>query len=366
MYEWMSDNKKGLMIVRRSSKGQEDNFSADVQEKGIHEYCSQNGIEVVKIVNIIESAKDSSARKKYHAAVDWALQNKVRHILYYMTDREVRNFTDLESMEKLILKDLIVVHYVRDRRQLHRGSPPSDFSTREIEAWRDKQLSRTISVKVNDAMREKAGQGWYPSNHLPLGYTLQKARDEFGKELKRGSIVVRDPDEKRVRWVKMEFELRAKGFSFEAIRKAVIDADLLPLAKVKEYRVSAIEKRVKNPFYEGRFFWQGVEYKGKHELIITPSIFAAAQRKNLRGFKPRILSGEGGFFAGGWLHCGECGCQIVYDPKTKVLITSGKRVTFHYYHSTRHEHRREKNLGTARHSSGCNQCHNRHRTKACR
>jgi len=118
-----------------------------------------------------------------------------------MTDREVRNFTDLEKMEKLILSDRIVVHYVRDRRQLPKYNALSDFSTREIEAWRDKQLSRTINVKVNDAMRDKTERGWFPSNHLPLGYALKKLLDEDGKEHKRGAIVVADPDAKKVRQV---------------------------------------------------------------------------------------------------------------------------------------------------------------------
>ncbi len=335
MQDWMGSDNRGLSLVRRSWYGQEDNSSGMVQEKEIKLYCEEKGIRLVKTENIIESAKDSDFRKKFNSAIQWALKNKVRHLLYYMTDREVRNFTDLEKMEKLILSDRIVVHYVRDRRQLHKYSAPSDFSTREIEAWRDKQLSRTISVKVNDAMRDKAERGWFPSNHLPLGYALKKLLDEDGKERKRGAIVVPDPDAKRVRQAQLEFEYRAKGMSYGDIRKAIIEHSekFIPLEEQKSYGISVIEKRIKNPFYGGYFKWQGQEYKGKHELIIAPKMFIAAQG-TLRGVKntKRVFT-DTGYFGGGLLKCAECGCNITYDPKVKTT-RAGKKTTFHYYHCT--------------------------------
>lgn len=333
---WMGNNRQGLALIRRSWYGQEDNLSAGVQEKEITNYCRARGIELVKIENMIESAKDSDFRKKFHAAVEWALKNKIRHLLYYMTDREVRNFTDLEKMEKLILSDRIVVHYVRDNRQLHKWSPPSDFSHREIDAWRDKQLSRTISVKVNDAMRDKAEKGWFPSNHVPLGYALKKQLDEDGREKKRGGIIVPDPNKKKVLQAQLEFEYRAKGLSYEDIRQRIISHTerLLTPEQAKTYYVAAIERRIKNPFYGGTFHWQGIEYKGKHELIIPPKIHAAALA-TCRGFKNvRHHYGiDHGHFGAGWMTCAECGCYISYEPKEKVT-TTGKKTTFHYYHCT--------------------------------
>src|ERR1700730_1275024 len=95
---WMGSDNRGLSLVRRSWYGQEDNSSGMVQEKEIKLYCEEKGIRLVKTENIIESAKDSDFRKKFNFAIQWALKNKVRHLLYYMTDREVRNFTDLEKM----------------------------------------------------------------------------------------------------------------------------------------------------------------------------------------------------------------------------------------------------------------------------
>lgn len=333
---WMGENRQGFAFVRRSWYGQEDNSSAMVQEKEIRAYCEHNGIELVKLENMIESAKDSDFRRKFHAAVEWALKNKIRHFLYYMTDREVRNFTDLEKMEKLILSDRIVVHYVRDNRQLHRFSAPSDFSHREIDAWRDKQLSRTISVKVIDAMRDKAERGWFPSNHVPLGYALKKSMDDDGRERKRGAIVVPDPNPKKVLQAQLEFQYRALGLSYEEIRRKIMEHPdrLLNDKEMKTYYVSAIERRIRNPFYAGTFLWQGIEYKGKHELIIPHKTHSAALA-TCRGFKnvKRIYGIEHGHFGAGAMTCSECGCYISYEPKVKTN-KAGETRTYHYYHCT--------------------------------
>jgi site-specific DNA recombinase len=293
----------------------------------------------------VESAKDSDARKKYGAAIASALARDVRHILFYMYDREARNLTDNEKNEKLVKAGLICLHYVRDNKVLHKDSPDSEFFIRDVQAAANKQFSRNLSVKVIDAMRQKAEQGWYPSNHVPLGYALQKMRDENGRELKRGATVVRDPDERCVRQVRMEFELRAKGYSFNEIRQRVIDAKVVPIEQAKHYFIGSIEQRVKNPFYAGRFRWQDREYEGKHELIIPPAYFLACQREGRGMTSKRGYDGVHGLFGGGWIHCGDCGCQITYDPKKKVAKGTKKVTIFHYYRCTNGRRMHESQAG---------------------
>jgi site-specific DNA recombinase len=348
--EWMGDSAEGSTIIRVSSKRQEGNISHETQEKEIRAYCLRHGIKLREqnIIRIVESAKDSDARKKYGLAIKTALARDVRHILFYMYDREARNLTDNEKNEKLVKAGIICLHYVRDNKVLHKDSPDSEFFIRDVQAAANKQFSRNLSVKVIDAMRQKAEQGWYPSNHVPMGYALQKMRDENGKELKRGATVVRDPDERAVRQARLEFELRAKGYSFNEIRTRVIEAKLVPIEQAKHYFIASIEHRVKNPFYAGRFRWQGREYEGKHELIIPPAHFLACQRSGRGMVTKRGYDGLHGLFGGGWLHCGECGCQVTYDPKKKVAKGTKKVTIFHYYRCTNgrrmHESQRGMNI----------------------
>ena len=316
--EWLGDNNNAVAIVRKSSKEQ-SSISHETQESEIRSYCERNGLRLKdeNIFRIVESAKNSDERKKYGAAINSALARDMRHVLFYMYDRESRNLTDNEKNEKLVKAGLICLHYVRENKVLYKDSPESEFFIRDVQAAANKQFIRNLTVKVVDAMKQKATTGWWPSNNVPLGYATRKVRDEKGKELKRGTTVARDPDENRVRWVQREFELRAKGYSFRAVRQGVIDEGFVPIDEIRGYRIGSIEKRIKNPFYTGKFLWRGVEYQGKHELIIPPAVFNAAQRVG-RGFQRRTFDPENGVFAGGWLKCGLCGCHVIYDPKKSL------------------------------------------------
>jgi len=330
--EWIGDSSDALGIIRVSSHRQREGISHEAQEKEIREYADFNRLKLLDVTKLTESAKDSDDRKKFTAAMQRAVANGVRHILFYMYDREARNLIDTERNEKLVKAGLIVIHYVRERKVLHQHSSDTDFFVRDISAVTNKHYSRNLSTKINDAMRKKAEEGWYPSNRVPLGYALVRTKNDHGQELKRGTaFVVRNPDERRVKWVTMEFELRAQGVSYPKIRDQVAASGLLTPEEIQHYGHSAIEYRIKSPFYEGYFYWQGQRYKGKHELIIPPSLLLAA-RQSRGELKTLRSDAQHGVFGGGWMRCADpsCGCLITYDPKVRQY-RSGKTVTFHYY-----------------------------------
>lgn len=330
--DWIGSNNFAIAIIRISSKRQEGNTSHEMQEKEIREYCGRNRIVLKEVFKIVESAKDSDLRKQYGIAIEHALSNQIRHLMFYIADREGRNLTDIERNEKHVRSDRLCIHYVRDNKVIHKDTPDSEFLMRDVQASFNKNFSRALSTKVSDAMREKAEQGWYPSNQLPLGYAVLAVKDESGRELKRGRTVGIDPDEKKVKQVQREFQLRAIGYTYEAIRAKIVEEGFIPADKISQYRPSAIEFRLKNPFYEGRFIWQGEEYVGKHPLIISAQTVQAV-RGSMRGIQLVRTSDDGhGALAGAWIHCGACGCAVVYDPKTKINKRMGTKKVFHYYH----------------------------------
>ena len=333
MENWLGKNNTALAIFRVSSRRQDDGISKDVQRAEVHKYCAEFGLRLLREEEITESAKDSEERKKYHSLLDWALKNKIRHILFYMGDREARNLTDNEANEKLVRQDLIVLHYVRERKALHHASSDSDFMIRDIQAVQNKQYSRVLRTKVTDAMRYKAECGWYPSNKPPLGYAPKAVLNDEGRERKRGKIIDVDPNEKNVRQVVREFELRAQGLSYEEIRKRIIQEGFIPPDRIYNYHASGIENRIKNPFYRGDFIWEGVEYKGKHPLIIPTSIIQAVDATiNKKTFTRKEVTDEN-VFGGGWLRC-TCGCVVVHDPKVKKNKSTGVAKVYSYYHCT--------------------------------
>lgn len=324
-----ADNR-AIAILRVSSHRQEGNTSHDVQEREVQTYAAANGLEIARTARIVESAKDSERRKHYTEALTWALAQDVRHLLFYLPDRESRNLTDNERNEKLVRAGLLTIHYVRDRKRIDSESPDTDFFMRDIHAVTAKQYIRTLSARVKDANREKAAAGWYPGNKLPMGYVHVKARDAEGRELKRGATIGLTPNQRTLAQVRREYELRAEGKSLKAIRERVIGEGFVEPARIRAYFISTLEKRLKHPFYRGEFEYAGKRYKAKHPLAVDPHVVAAVDasfgRKHVRGESR-------GIFGGGWLTCAECQCWICVDVKRKRLA-SGESAEYRYYRCT--------------------------------
>ena len=166
-----------------------------------------------KLLRLLSLRKTPRIGENTIRLYEWALSNGIRHFLFYVSDREARNLTDSEKNERLVRQDKMVLHYVNENRVLWKGSPESDFTARDYQAVGAKDFSRRLSTKVIDAMEKKAENGWYPGNHPPLGYICQKQKDRNGRELKRGAIIVPDPNPRKVAQVVREYKLRAEGFS---------------------------------------------------------------------------------------------------------------------------------------------------------
>lgn len=328
-------NYDAIAIYRLSSGRQADGLSLSVQSDEIHKYCKSVGLRLVKEFSIIESAKDSSKRVKYNDAIKYAEKNKIGNIVFYMSDRESRNLTDLETNEQKVKQGIFMLHFAKDNYIFHKDSPDSEFLTRGFNGLINRQYVRNLSTKVNDGMRKKAESGWYPGNMPPLGYICQKAVDpETGRIKNRGGIIIIDPNVKNRKIVEREFELRSKGYSFSKIRETVIDEGLIDIKKIKNYGESAIEYRLKNPFYSGSFIWQDILYKGNHELFISKQLFRKVEETfGLRAGAVRRKEDEYTSIVGGWLKC-SCGSHIVYDPKKKTNKKTNAVTTYHYYHCT--------------------------------
>jgi DNA invertase Pin-like site-specific DNA recombinase len=332
--EWIGKNKKAIAPLRVSSAGQEGNTSWLTQKRDCEEYCRRHGLELIEAVQIVESAKTSELRKKYSAVLKRALKQNIQHILFHKYDREARNLTDNETNETSVREGKIVLHYVADGKVLHKNSSDTDFLMRDYHAVQNKHYSRDLSTKVRKATQMKAETGWYPGTHPPDGYINEKLKTDRGFERRRGSIIVRDSNATTLKRVQREFEIRAEHPTppWSEVRRRVISEGLVPVDEIKTYYIGTIERRLKNIFYDCRFIWSGVEYVGKHERIISETLFWKVQETF--GIKNFTHKNTGSMFGHGWMSCGEptCGCSIVYDPLTKKIKETGEIKTFKYYH----------------------------------
>lgn len=328
-------NKNAVAILRVSSGRQKDGISHDVQEQKCREYCEENGLNLIKVFVLIESAKRSEDRKKYHEAMSFIKKQKHGNLLFYMQDRESRNLKDLSENEEYVMDGLFNIHYVSDRKIIHQDSADSDFLTRDFNGVIARHYSRNLSTRVAEAMTAKAEMGWWPNSRPPLGYVCEKARDnETGRIKNRGGTIAIDPNEENKKIVLREFELRANGFSYEQIKKAILAEGLITGKKSFSYRKSAIEQRLNNPFYRGQFLWNGKLYEGKHDVFVPKEWLEKVDSLTGQwGFKKRHFANEHMVLVDGWLKC-SCGCRVIYDPKEKKIKKTGETKTYHYYRCT--------------------------------
>lgn len=102
-------------------------------------------------------------------------------------------------------------------------------------------------------------------------------------------------------------------------------------------RHKRVEQILKSPFYMGEFDWQGQRYQGKHEPVCTQAEWKRLQETFNGKHAPHRATKSDAAFAG-FLRCGDCGCRITYDRKTK----NGRTYDYYRWANGRraHEHLR--------------------------
>jgi site-specific DNA recombinase len=320
-------SKRALGIVRVSTREQSRGNSPGVQRDGIVAYARDLGLQLVDVVEIHESGKDSAARPLFNAALERARRESSPHIIFWVWDRVGRNFTDLERLEREINAGQLVMHSAFERREFNSESTSSDWLSLEVQGLTAKQYSRDLRRRAIESMAAKAAGGWYPVR-APFGYRNEKARGAEGQVLDRGGTIELEPWGAAIT-LRM-IELRLSGHSFEAIADMIaVDGCGAPQRRLSGFRGAGRQKRVeqilKNPFYVGEFEWRGQLYQGKHEPVLTRAQWNALQA-TFNGKHAPDRAGHKEAALAGFLVCGECGCRVTYDPKTKK---SGR--TYDYY-----------------------------------
>jgi site-specific DNA recombinase len=89
----------------------------------------------------------------------------------------------------------------------------------------------------------------------------------------------------------------------------------------------------KNPFYCGLIKVDGELVEGAHEAMITKSEYDRVQKILGRNGNPRAIKKVFPFT--GLMRCGECGCTITAEHKTKYLKGKNEVKSYVYYHCTK-------------------------------
>lgn len=289
---------KALLYLRVSSKGQEDNYSLDAQEKLGYEYAKKNNLEIVKVWRGAESAWGKKERRNFGQMLEYSKKHEeVKHIIFDILDRMTRNDFDKMKIMELVSKFGKVIHFSRTNKIYDKTSGTDEEFMMDIEVAVAKKMSNDISRKTKMGMQEKAEQGIYPSN-CPLGYINNR---ETGKI---------DIDPVNAPLVKDLFYKVASGtYSLKGLEEEFFAKGLRHKTRHTKVPKTSLYRIIYNPFYYGEFQWGHKMYKGIHTPLISKEIWEKAIKTLQSSHRPYQLKHKYAF--GGLLVCGKCNCTIL-------------------------------------------------------
>ena len=186
------------------------------------------------------------------------------------------------------------VHLVKENDVLSPDSKSHQKLLHGIKVVMAKNYIDNLSEEIEKGMKEKAEQGIYPSR-APVGYINAICGDKKFIQ----------PDPEAAPLVRRLFELYSTGtYSLlELTRLARQEGFATRVKRVKVPR-GTIAKILNNPVYYGDFTWDGKQYHGTHEPIISRSLFDKVQEvmdakaKNRTGFRRHDWTFQGVLFCG--------------------------------------------------------------------
>ena len=243
-------------------------------------------------------------------------KGEAQGIICWKLDRLARNPIDGGQISWFLQKGIIEHIQTHDRSY----RPSDNILMMSVEFGMATQYILDLSANTKRGLYEKVKRGEYPSI-APIGY-LNDARTK--------TVAV---NRNKAKIVKEAFELYSHGQSrLEDIAELFLKRGIVS-KEGNRLHLSNVTKILSNPFYYGHFRYVGELYEGKYQPLITKKLFDKVQEvMKHRGWQdrkendPRPLCGL--------LKCGECGCSITAEGKTKKQ-KNGNIHNYTYYHCTK-------------------------------
>jgi site-specific DNA recombinase len=294
--------KSAVIYARVSSKDQErEGYSIPAQLKLLREYTQKNNLKIEREFVDVETAK-MAGRKNFSEMVRYLEGNPgCRVVIAEKTDRLYRNLRDCLTLEEMDAE----IHLPKEGQIICKTSKSQSKLIHGIHVVLARNYIENLKEEVKKGMREKAEQGVYPSRP-PLGYRNNKLERSIEVDAANAPVARR------------MFELYASGkCSLDLVWKTLKLEFAVALSK------SHVEKLLKNPFYVGNFYWDGILYPGTHVPLISRGLFDQVQAVFRGHNQPKYRKRE--FAFGGLLQCAHDGCTVTAEIKKSRYV---------YYHCT--------------------------------
>lgn len=234
-----------------------------------------------------------------------------RIVLVEKTDRLYRNIKDWVTLDDLDLE----IHLVKENVILSEDARSSDKFMHGIRVLMAKNYIDNLSEEVKKGKNEKAEQGIYPST-APIGY----------QNVKRDDKRVIEPDPVTGPIVRRLFQWYVTGnYSLEEITQKAYEEGLRYKKSKNKIHKGSIHRLLKNPIYYGDFIFNGTQYHGTHEPLISKDLFDRVQDMLYEKSQRRSRKQQYDWAFQGMLTCGHCGCALTAEIKKQRYV---------YYHCT--------------------------------
>lgn len=316
---------KYFLYARKSSESEERQVqSIDDQINRLKQLASDLNLDIKKIYTEAKSAKKPNSRPIFDEMMQKIEDGEADGILCWQINRLSRNPIDSGKLSWLLQQSILKSIQTIDRQYL----PDDNVLLFSVESGMANQYILDLRKNVKRGTDSKLQKGWMP-NLAPLGYLNDKVEKTIVKDTERFDLI-------RKMWDLMltgsytppkilEIATNEWGLRTRIWKKEGYGGN--PISK------SAIYKIFNNPFYAGIIRYDGAQFEGKQEPMITLEEFDRVQMILGQRGKPRPQHHKFAFT--GVIRCGECGCIYTAETKKKLLKTTGKIKEFTYYHCTR-------------------------------
>lgn len=279
-------DKFAAIYIRVSTDAQrEEGYSIDAQKEMLTAYCVSKSIK--KYEYYIDGGFSGSniERPELARLIEDIKQGKIGCVIVYKLDRLSRSQKDT----LYLIEDVFNpngVDFISLNESMDTSTPLGRLMLGILSAFA--QLEReNIKERTSMGMKERIKMGyWMGGGRVPFGYDYDAEK----------GILIPNKDADTVRKI---FELYIGGYSTNSI------ARLLGLSYEKLARQILMRKT-----YTGYICYNGEEYKGRHEPIISPETYEKAmQIMGERSGSKRI---EQGNLLTGLVRCGCCGAKMRY------------------------------------------------------
>lgn len=307
-----------VIYARKSTESEDRQVqSLDDQVNALTELAKREGIHVIDVIRESRSAKTPYSRPEFQNMIARIETGEIDGVLTWAVNRLNRNLVDGGIIAYLLQTGKL--RYIRTPERVYR--PEDNVLILSIENGMATNFIQDLSRNVKRGMQGKADRGWMPGP-APLGYINNLITHEI------------DPDPDRFDHVQRAWNLLLTGgYTVAEIHRELVRLGLKglgPNGRTRPISRSILYRVFTNPFYAGLFRFRNNLLPGRHHPMISTEDFEAAQII-MRQVPGRNFQRHEHTYSG-LLRCGNCGCRIVAETKTKRYLKTSRVAQYTYYH----------------------------------